>query len=175
MRTRPCVVDDAECIPGRLKRGLCDLHYKRQRRTGTTAAPERIDHLQRYEVDGNGCWLWTGTVYWNGYGSISEATYGTGLAHRASYEHHVGPIPDGMDLDHLCRVRRCIAPHHLEPVTHAVNIQRGHDARMQGRCSRGHDQTLPGARWTEPGTGRSYCRRCKSDREKAGRERRKAG
>lgn len=171
-RIRPCAINDAECVQGRLKRGFCEMHYRRLRLTGSTER-HAVDYLQQYEVDVNGCWLWSGPLYWNGYGSISQATYGTGLAHRASYEHHVGPIPPGLDLDHLCRVRRCINPEHLEPVTHSVNIQRGFDARLGNDCQRGHDQTLPDARWIEPSTGRSFCRKCKALREKAGRERRK--
>lgn len=174
-RTEPCKVDDAECVPGRLKRGLCELHYRRQRATGSTSSQQgKLYHLSRYTVTPDGCWLWTGPVFWNGYGHISAATFGTTLAHRAFYEAHVGPIPE-RDLDHLCRNRLCVNPAHLQPVPHAVNIQRGHDARSDGWCKRNHDQTLPDARWIEPGTGRAYCRKCKAIREKARRERVKAG
>lgn len=131
-RSKPCAVDDGSCCDGRLKRGMCELHYRRLRLRGTTAAPEAIDHLTRYVEDENGCWLWTGPMFWNGYGHISAATHGTTLAHRASYEAHVGPVPEGLELDHLCRVRHCIRPDHLEPVTRSVNIQRGVDARKAG-------------------------------------------
>jgi hypothetical protein len=171
-RIQPCAVDDEECVDGRLKRGMCELHYRRLRQTGSTRLTV-VDHLQRYEVTDGGCWLWTGPMFWNGYGHISEATFGTTLAHRAFYEAHRGHIEE-RDLDHLCRVRQCVNPDHLEAVTHAVNIQRGVEARSSGMCARGHDQTQPDARWTEPSTGRSYCRKCKAIREKEGHERRRA-
>lgn len=60
--------------------------------------------------------------------------------HRCSYEHHVGPIPDGLELDHLCRNTRCVNPLHLEPVTHHENVLRGNAAlaRRTGKCKRGH-------------------------------------
>jgi hypothetical protein len=51
------------------------------------------------------------------------------IAHRLSYEWLVGPVPEGMELDHLCRVRHCVNPSHLEVVTHSVNVIRGNEAR----------------------------------------------
>lgn len=47
------------------------------------------------------------------------------FAHRVTYEHYVGPVPEGLELDHLCRVRNCVNPAHLEPVTHLLNVRRG--------------------------------------------------
>lgn len=173
MQERICSAADHECYPGRLKRGMCELHYRRFRKTGQTELA-KIDHLNRYRVGDNGCWLWTGPMFWNGYGHISAASFGTTIAHRAFYVAHVGPIEDGVDLDHLCRVRHCVNPKHLEPVSHSLNIQRGVDARMQGLCQRGHDQSLPDAQWVEPSTGRTYCRECKAIREREGRVRRAA-
>ena len=79
--------------------------------------------LSRY-VEVDGCWLWTGGRR-GGYGRIKLAETGTVDAHRLSYEHHIGPIPDGLVIDHLCRNRSCINPAHLEPVTTAENIRRG--------------------------------------------------
>lgn len=65
-----------------------------------------------------GCWLWTGSVQSSGYGSWG----GQGkLAHRLAYEDLVGPVPHGLVLDHLCHVRLCVNPDHLNPVTIAVN------------------------------------------------------
>src|SRR6188472_1096483 len=61
------------------------------------------------------CWVWNGAVRTTGYGQFSRCTF----AHRLSYETHVGPIPDGLDIDHLCGVRLCVNPDHLEPVTRA--------------------------------------------------------
>lgn len=88
--------------------------------------------LSHVQVDENGCWLWTGATSPQGYGRFNAGLREDArnvLAHRWSYEHHVGPIPDGLDLDHLCRVRHCVNPEHLEPVTRQENVQRGHRAR----------------------------------------------
>ena len=72
-----------------------------------------------------GCWLWTGNISGGtGYGGINYKNRQQG-AHRVVYELLVGPIPDGLELDHLCRVRRCVNPGHLEPVTHRENALRG--------------------------------------------------
>lgn len=157
-RSEPCSVDDAECVPGRLKNGMCDLHNRRLKRTGTIASP-RLPIFTRYTVTPAGCWEWVGGLFPNGYGKLSRKAHDTPLAHRAFYIEHVGPVPDGLDLDHLCRNRRCVNPAHLEPVTRSVNIQRGVDARATGYCKRGHDQSLPDARVTD-GRGSSRCREC---------------
>lgn len=72
-----------------------------------------------------GCWLWTGTINGAGYGTfrVDGETVG---AHRYVYETERGPIPEGLHLDHLCSVRNCVNPSHLEPVTPSENIQRIH-------------------------------------------------
>lgn len=103
----------------------------------------------RVVIAGEGCWLWDGVVARaHGYGSLSQRYGGkvvTHRAHRLSYELLVGPIPDGMELDHLCRVRDCVRPDHLEPVSHAENVRRGlaPDALRRRRaetthCPQGH-------------------------------------
>ncbi len=87
----------------------------------STNQPKPFDHFWIGEPN-SGCWLWAGFIHpKNGYGSyrMNGRTCG---AHRASYELHVGPIPDGYDLDHLCRVRSCVNPSHLEPVTRRENL-----------------------------------------------------
>lgn len=71
-----------------------------------------------------GCWLWTDKGNGYGYGRLRVDGRNI-LAHRFSYELHVGPIPPGLELDHLCRVRACVRPDHLEAVTHAENVRRG--------------------------------------------------
>lgn len=76
-----------------------------------------------------GCWNWTRTIGSNGYGQIGVGGARKKYAHVASYEELVGPIPDGLQLDHLCRNRRCINPAHLEPVTPRENTRRGLIAR----------------------------------------------
>lgn len=69
------------------------------------------------------CWLWLGRKNPKGYGQMTISKHQRS-AHRVSYETFVGPIPEGMQIDHLCRVRHCVNPEHLEPVTQRVNLQR---------------------------------------------------
>jgi hypothetical protein len=75
------------------------------------------------------CWLWVGAIGTGGYGNFYISSVGRRIrsvrAHRWAYEHLVGSIPDGLDLDHLCRNRACVNPAHLEPVTRRVNLRRG--------------------------------------------------
>lgn len=75
----------------------------------------------------SGCWLWCRHVHIGGYGMIGS---GDGLGknryvHRVSYERHKGKIPEGLHINHLCRVRSCLNPAHLEAVTNAENVRRG--------------------------------------------------
>lgn len=87
------------------------------------------------------CLLWTRALDKNGYGYV-KVNQRSRLAHDVAYEHWVGPVPDGLVLDHLCRVRHCLEPKHLEPVTNAENIRRGFSPSMvasrAGVCKRGH-------------------------------------
>ena len=93
--------------------------------------------------DSNGCWIFLGKPGNSGYGVIGLGgrADGVGLTHRVAWEVFVGPIPDGLHIDHLCRVRLCCNPAHLEPVTQAVNNQRSWDARPRTACRRGHVYT----------------------------------
>ena len=78
------------------------------------------------KVDKSGdCWIWTGCRIRHGYGRISGPGRKPLLAHRVAYELTYGPIPDGLELDHLCRNPSCVRPDHLEPVTHLENVRRG--------------------------------------------------
>ena len=76
-----------------------------------------------------GCWLWTGTAP-SGYGKFSISTGVSVYAHRYAYAAMVGPIPDGLHLDHTCQTPRCVNPLHLDPVTPRVNAQRAGRARV---------------------------------------------
>ena len=102
---------------------------------------EWADH---YAVFDDGCHNWLGAYDHHGYGrfydrKIKKAVF----AHRTAYELFVGPIPEGLTLDHLCRNRGCVNPRHLEPVTHQVNILRGvglaAQRAKQTHCKRGHE------------------------------------
>ena len=89
--------------------------------------PERL--ATRVLVDENGCWLWQGAQNGDGYGKVwLNSRYS--LTHRVAYEVAVEPIPDGYQIDHLCRVRGCCNPAHLEAVTPLENHRRGVYARM---------------------------------------------
>ncbi len=110
----------------------------------------------RYIPEPNsGCWLWLGELNSAGYGRISQGNNKIGkrvrsLAHRVSYELAKGPVPEGFDLDHLCRVPCCINPDHLEPVTRSENNRRGDLMKRKGMKPR----DIPGfgkkPRWPVP-------------------------
>lgn len=91
-------------------------------------------------VDASGCWPWPGSHDHRGYGRVSLGRFRKVMAHRLAYELAVGPIPDGMELDHLCRNKRCVNPAHLEPVTHIENVRRSAAAENAAKthCVRGH-------------------------------------
>lgn len=113
-----------------------------------------------------GCWLWTGGCFPAGYGSVSMGNK-THLVHRVVYEALVGQIPEGLDLDHLCRVRRCCRPDHLEPVTTQVNIARQERA-LAPECKRGHLFTEK-TTYFVVGTLQRQCKLCQRELEKARR------
>jgi hypothetical protein len=102
------------------------------------------------------CWIWTASRDPAGYGRFEGA-----YPHRFAYQLLVGPIPAGLDLDHACRVRHCVNPSHLEPVTHRVNVLRGiSPMAINARkviCKRGHpfDETN-----TRRNGTRRACRKC---------------
>ena len=104
-----------------------------------TSLPEKISRHISYEPN-TGCWLWIGADDGHGYALLRRERK-TRRAHRFIYELLVGPIPSGLDLDHLCRVRACVNPKHLEPVTRAVNLGRGehrNGSEKRTTCPQGH-------------------------------------
>lgn len=113
----------------------------------------------------DGCWIWTGRIYDNGYGQFHEGTcredYRTVLAHQFSYRLHKGVIPDGLEIDHLCRNRRCINPDHLEAVTHAVNVRRGGNT-IKTHCPKGHPYDETNTHIDAKGS--RHCRTCNTER-----------
>lgn len=122
-------------------------------------AHERV--RRRIEKAENGCWLWPGAKTPRGYGKAGMPNGQTVYTHRVMYEHRHGAIPEGLTLDHLCRVRSCANPDHLEAVTHIENVRRGRATVYQ--CD--HDDSEI---YHHPVTGhRQYCRACKRDRARA--------
>ena len=109
----------------------------------------------------SGCWLWLDFLNSDGYGQmrVYERTI---RAHRISYQLYIGEIPSGLEIDHLCRVRCCVNPDHLEVVTHQENIRRGNggrNCREKTHCPKGHPYS--GANlYTNPHSGSRACRTC---------------
>jgi hypothetical protein len=168
---RTCAV--AGCDERHEARGLCHKHYAAWRyhhpHLTTKAKPLGVRLEERITRDPEtGCWCWTGALA-SGYGKIRINGRRVG-AHRASYEHHVGPIPDGLFLDHLCRNTRCINPAHLEPVTCWENVKRGAVSppvanAIRTHCVNGHEFT-PENTYIRPGAeaGKRTCRACARER-----------
>jgi hypothetical protein len=165
-------------------RGMCNTHYQEWRRGNDGPLLLEIPREDRFwaKVNKNGpipehspdlgqCWIWTGGTA-RGYGRFWAGQGKKALAHRYAYELIVGPIPDGLELDHLCRVVLCINPSHLEPVTHQVNQQRGfspvRQQAEQTHCLRGH---LFDEKNTRVRRGRRECRACRRGERERLRER----
>jgi hypothetical protein len=115
------------------------------------------------------CWLWRGAFNTGGYG-VLKMDKRMRIAHRVSWELLVGPIPDGLTIDHLCKVRACINPAHLEPVTSGENALRGdgpcaQNARLEF-CIRGHPFTKT---YVRKGHAKRACRICINASAKARR------
>jgi hypothetical protein len=118
--------------------------------------------MRRVFIEADGCWRWVGSINpRSGYGLFGHRAY----AHRWSYEHHVGVIPEGLDIDHLCRNRYCVNPDHLEAVTRRTNLVRGATLIAANvnktHCPQGHP--YEGANLIMDGTGRK-CRVCCNER-----------
>jgi len=136
--------------------------------------PRPVEERFWEKVDRTGtCWLWTGSCKWNGYGQfkLTSATAPV-LAHCFAYQLLVGPIPEGLTLDHMCHNadvtcqgglgcihRRCVNPSHLEPVTNRENHQRA--ATRTTNCANGHARTLETTYRRPKGT--RECRICQRE------------
>lgn len=163
---------------------LCSMHRARQRRGQDMDAPpppqfatpeERFwSHVDKRGPDD--CWLWAGGLTRGGYGGFSGLRHLGQRAHRIAYQLAVGPIPDGLDLDHTCHDpstctardecphRRCCNPRHLEPVSRKENVERsgGVSAGLASRthCPQGHEFMADNTFIEADGSRR--CRECKN-------------
>ena len=111
------------CIGERTGSGYCHKHYQRVLRHGDhTVAPGSPAYRIMNKVDetGSGCWTFTGSNDGRGYGQV-HINGKTSRPHRFMYEYFCGPIPEGLEIDHLCRNTMCCNPWYLEPVTGAEN------------------------------------------------------
>lgn len=175
-RQSTCSVSD--CFRDVYAVGFCNMHFLRWKRHGTTDKFDRgKPPAERFwpKVDKNGpipafapglgpCWIWTASLDAHGYGQFYMPGRGPAKAHRFAYEDLVGPIPRGLEPDHLCRVRHCVRPTHLEPVTRRENYMRGLGPSSHVKnthCKRGHEFTLDNTRVLPD--GERVCRHCKAD------------
>lgn len=169
--TRICSISD--CDRKHDAHGFCKMHDARNRRLGDPLAPvykrrpleERF--RSHYVIDeSTGCFDWTSFCQ-RGYGQFTVSReVGSVRAHRWAYENAVGPIPEGLTIDHLCRNTRCVNPEHMEPVTASENVKRAR--RAQTHCKRGHEFTPENTHRTmEAGYPKRTCRACSALRVSA--------
>ncbi len=175
-RRATCSVDSCERVVK--ARGWCNKHYQRWMSYGRLQTIGEMDVADRWasKVDKDGpipdarpelgaCWQWMGSLACEGYGRI-RADGRDIFVHRWSFEHFVGPIPEGMQVDHLCRNRGCVNPHHLEIVDLVENVMRGESPQAvnarKTHCIRGHEFT-PENTYVDA-KGRS-CRACRRERD----------
>jgi hypothetical protein len=148
MRESTCSIPG--CDRKHYGRGWCRRHWKKWRRNGDPLAG-RWEYLPTIEQrfwqkveKTDTCWWWRGALTPQDGGHFRGAFRVNGRlqkAHRVAYELVVGPIPDGLQIDHLCRNPQCVNPAHLEPVTGAENTRRADPnapRRAATHCQRGH-------------------------------------
>lgn len=162
--------------------GWCSAHYSRWRRYGDPAAAVAIvgndaarfwSHVNKagpvpaHRPDIGPCWLYSAKFNGKGYAQIKIGGIKV-AAHRWAYEQVGQRIPEGLEIDHLCRVRNCVRSSHLEPVTHAENIARA--MKNSPDCPKGHP--LSGENlytWKR----RRYCRACLREWSRLGHRRKR--
>ena len=130
--------------------------------------PMPWDKVARTYVPWGACWLWTGTINSGGYGVFSRRVDGKPRqyrAHRVAYADEYGDPGPGLVIDHLCRVRACCNPHHMEAVTLGENVHRSVHT-LSATCARGHERTEDNIRRDAKGRRRG-CRTCEREARKA--------
>lgn len=182
------LLDCCGCVVGRTVgleaggevRGAVRLTIEGPPRTNDERFWDRVDKagpVPAARPDLGPCWIWTGAINRrHGYGRLTRRRVpgpSTWRAHVYAYLLSIGPVAVGLVLDHLCRVRSCVNPAHLEPVTQAVNCQRGMTGKAPGttgernklktRCPQGHEYA--GENLTVR-NGRRHCRACERERSR---------
>lgn len=154
----PSCVNDAYSLT------LCRSHYWKFKRWGDPLYDcLSLEHKLKKLQLGDGCWEWTGARNSEGYGQIwvnSRIVY----VHRLMYELHVGHIPDGFHVDHLCSNPPCARPDHLEAVTPGQNAQRMWDRGERPKkthCKHGHEFT-PENTYEQSTAGTRGCKSCRT-------------
>lgn len=117
----------------------------------------------KIELRPSGCWQWMGATGDYGYGRVSQLKK-TWLSHRYTWTRLRGPIPDGLELDHLCRNPGCVNPDHLEPVTHLENMRRA-ERVVRTTCAEGHEFDAIMRKGNRPDGRR--CRKCDARRARS--------
>lgn len=168
--------------------GWCQNHLAKARRRGWRSPPRpTLEERLWSKVDKAGpipaerpdlgrCWVWTASLNSMGYGQLmvveAPGRRRPNRAHRLAYELTVGPIPEGLELDHLCCNKRCVNPAHLEPVTHAENVRRA--VANDETCRNGHPRTEANTyRWGGR-NGHRTCRICSAEGQRRRYEEKKA-
>lgn len=180
----PTVCTAAGCDLPYQAKGFCVKHYKRYTKYGSTELPKRLTGEEKFwdnihQSAPGQCWPWAGRCDEDGYGLLCIGRWYV-RAHRFSYELLVGPIPEGLVIDHLCHTadptcsgkcphRRCVNPAHMEPVTTTVNAERSH--RLSNYNSRKiccpHGHPLSGDNLCiDTSSGARRCRVCRLERSR---------
>lgn len=181
-----------ECDREQVARGYCHKHWKRWRATGTVEmgrpnhkGMNEVDRFFMY-VDKNGpihpifqspCWLWQGGKITGGYAVFRRTTGVVGpvkiLVHRYSFELFYYAIPEGMEIDHMCKTRHCVNPQHLDLVTRLENIRRSNRHKVSKmHCINGHRFT-PENTYFAKGRLHRACRTCQRASARRQREKQK--
>lgn len=121
----------------------------------------RLSPVEYVVDETRGCWLWQRALSHDGYAVCGTRIPGrSAYAHVRTYEDLVGPVPEGLQLDHVCRIRHCVNPAHLEPVTDSENKRRGSQGVLKTHCKHGHPWVEANV-YVQPSTGKRSCKICR--------------